>query len=166
MAACLLISRYTDSLAIALQSKSAITTSTCVDFNFHDLDSVEIDFDEMDNAEVANVKQAVRTTAAPLFRKKKTGRSLSATGGGLITGGNLPSLFPLRLPPYQNLNLILALNSRTTGVIEGGIRVEVENATNESEIYQLLVKGNVQPPLRLFDKKIDFGLCAVHEHKV
>jgi hypothetical protein len=168
--------RYADGLPIALRSMSAVTTTTNPDFDCHELDAIEVDFDEMDNLESTTLNAAkqitARTSVGPQFgrKKKTTGRSLSAKGRGDTAtngpGSATANMLPLRLPPFQKLNLVLTLSSRVQGVISGGIRVQVENGEKESEIYQLLVTGNVQPPLSLFDKKIDFGLCAVHEHKV
>jgi hypothetical protein len=64
----------------------------------------------------------------------------------------------------QSIYLIsmLTLKNTVKGEFTSSLRIDVEHGRGASESFQIWARGNVQPPLQLWDKKLEFGIRAVH----
>ncbi|KAJ3333298.1 hypothetical protein HDU76_009624 [Blyttiomyces sp. JEL0837] len=132
---------------------------------------VETDFDEVDfkgredRVRVAEPTQGVvstETTKAVANSSKKR-RQRSVSHATVATNfGNMHKNLPARLHPYQTISIALTFGGFDKGVYHSTIRIDTEREHGESEIYQMWAQGNIQPPLQLWDKKLEFGVRAVH----
>lgn len=46
------------------------------------------------------------------------------------------------------------------------IKIEIERESGDLDGYQFWASANIQPPLQLSEKRIEFGVCAVHDKYV
>ncbi|KAJ3296006.1 hypothetical protein HK104_002087 [Borealophlyctis nickersoniae] len=140
------------------------------EFGSEPLDDMEIDWDEFDvrahdegggrpNPASMDRRSLSTGTAAGAPRRRRY-KSISHTPA-------MPSfahqkLFPFRLPPFQCTDMLLTFGGYDKGEFMSYIRVEVERSNGEPELYGFWATGNIQPALQLWDKKIEFGVRAVH----
>ncbi|KAJ3172958.1 hypothetical protein HDU88_004416 [Geranomyces variabilis] len=140
-----------------------------VDFGSVRLDAPELDWDEIDHkaAEQAGGmagfgRQSITSSvnAAPRRRRYK---SISHAVSGPTT---ISKAFPFRLPPSQQVGVNLSFSGFEKGEHEASIRVDLERSNGEPEAYVFWVRGNLQPALQLWEKRIEYGVRAVHiKHK-
>ncbi|KAJ3150028.1 hypothetical protein HDU86_006752 [Geranomyces michiganensis] len=140
-----------------------------VDFGNVRMDAPELDWDEIDHkaAEQAggmagfgrqSIVSSVNT--APRRRRYKS-ISQSVSGPGTIS-----KAFPFRLPPGQQVNVSLSFSGFEKGEHDASIRVDLERSNGEPEAYVFWIRGNLQPALQLWEKRIEYGVRAVHiKHK-
>ncbi|KAI9004707.1 hypothetical protein BC832DRAFT_557874, partial [Gaertneriomyces semiglobifer] len=152
------------------ENNSLITRENWTGFGSESLDDVEIDWDESDfraregtsgsgNASFDR-KSGMSMTAAPRRRRYKS------ISHGFAAASATSKWFPFRLPPYQTCGVQLSVAGFAKGHKAATLKVELERANGEEEHYMFWVHGNVQPPLQLWEKKIEFGVRAVHlRHK-
>ncbi|KAJ3226712.1 hypothetical protein HK099_004322 [Clydaea vesicula] len=149
------------------------------DFMSLDLDKVEVDWDEIDNhlKESGNAKLISRKPSVAnqisinqaAARKKKYRASMFGVSSGATASGKeilINSIFPLRIPPFQSAEFLISIMNPITGVFNGSIQILIEKSATEIESHQLTIAANFQPALQLLEKKVSFGVKAVHErHK-
>ncbi|KNC96380.1 uncharacterized protein SPPG_08279 [Spizellomyces punctatus DAOM BR117] len=153
-------------------SSSAQSEPWSANFGSEKLDDIENDWDEIDyRARETGGTPSSRAgfdrgsitassiTAAPRRRRYKSiSHSMVPTGSS--------KLFPFRLPPYQKCGILLTFAGFEKGERNISIKVEVERSSGEPETYMFWVSGNLQPALQLWEKKIEYGVRAVHvRHK-
>ncbi|KAJ3017962.1 hypothetical protein HKX48_003248 [Thoreauomyces humboldtii] len=140
-----------------------------VDFATVVMDASEVDWDEIDHkaaeqggAGAGYGRQSVvsSTNTAPRRRRYKS-ISQSTTGPSTLS-----KAFPFRLPPSQEVGVNLMFSGFEKGDHETTIKVDLERSNGELESYVFWVHGNLQPALQLWEKRIEFGIRAVHmRHK-
>ncbi|KAJ3091902.1 hypothetical protein HK102_012703 [Quaeritorhiza haematococci] len=70
---------------------------------------------------------------------------------------------PVRFPPFQTIPISLMMGGFDKGAVMTTLKIEVETTNGDTpEAYQFWAKGNIQPPLQVWDKRIEFGVRAVH----
>ncbi|KAI9346790.1 hypothetical protein DFJ73DRAFT_466369 [Zopfochytrium polystomum] len=131
----------------------------------------EVDWDEIDfkakedkkvtdGVIVATVhsEQSKSTTG----RRRRQGKSVSITNAPAVGLLSLSKSFPIRLRPRQTLPLFLSFGAFEKGLYSSAIRIDTERGFGETESFQMWIKGVFQPPLQVHEKKLDFGIRAVH----
>ncbi|TPX70947.1 hypothetical protein CcCBS67573_g06390 [Chytriomyces confervae] len=94
--------------------------------------------------------------------KKKKGAKAASTIAGVNQASNVHKQFPLKLAPLQTVAIAISFGGVDKGIFRDMIRIDTERAFGEPETFKLWSRGNIQPPLTLFDKKVEFGNRAVH----
>ncbi|KAJ3034628.1 hypothetical protein HDV00_004834 [Rhizophlyctis rosea] len=92
--------------------------------------------------------------------RRKRYKSISYTAG-------MPSfvqtkVFPVRVPALGSVEAVLRVGGDEKGPFVTSLRVEMERSNGESETYVVWVTGNIQPPLQVWERKLEFGVQAVH----
>ncbi|KAI8927982.1 hypothetical protein BC831DRAFT_434564 [Entophlyctis helioformis] len=144
-------------------------------------DVLEVDWDEADwRAEQetylrnagggGDIARYGSLTTAMASMQQQSGQS-GATGvkgqrrgknGNAVSKSSHAYLFPLRIPPFQSLRLSLKFSGTDKGDFSCPLRLEVDKNREEATSFVWWIKGSLQPPLHLWEKKIDFGIRAVH----
>ncbi|KAJ3232284.1 hypothetical protein HDU81_003073 [Chytriomyces hyalinus] len=94
--------------------------------------------------------------------KKKKGAKAASTIAGVNQASNIHKHFPLKLAPLQTVAVAISFGGVDKGIFKDMIRIDTERAFGEPETFKLWSRGNIQPPLTLLDKKVEFGNRAVH----
>ncbi|KAI8809955.1 hypothetical protein BJ742DRAFT_868198 [Cladochytrium replicatum] len=144
-------------------------------------DAIEIDWDEVDfqrrdeknlrgNVDINVKEQSGREVRDVNIKRKKTkvmiARTPSLGNAGNILRNDQFLESPILLPPLERLELILTFGGTEKGEYSSFLKIEQERAGFETDTYQLCVTANFQPTLQLKDKKLEFGVCAAHNHHV
>ncbi|KAJ3141473.1 F-actin-capping protein subunit beta, partial [Physocladia obscura] len=74
--------------------------------------------------------------------------------------------FPVKLSPFQSLYLALSFGGSEMGSFIDVIDIDADRNFGEPELFRLCVQGNIQPPLTILNKKVEFGSKAVHSKHV
>ncbi|KAJ1558925.1 hypothetical protein HK096_000589, partial [Nowakowskiella sp. JEL0078] len=128
------------------------------------MDTPEIDWDEVDHKEKPekaerNERKTTQGGKETVKRKKlKSQIHQVSQQNQKMSSKN----FPLRLAQYQSLWLLLSFGGIEKGQITVPLKIDGERLTGEVEIHTIWVKGNIQPPLSVIEKKLEFGVCAAH----
>ncbi|KAI9095893.1 hypothetical protein DFS34DRAFT_166252 [Phlyctochytrium arcticum] len=120
----------------------------------------EIDFRAKESGPSSTFdRRSASTTsqAAPVRRKRY--KSISQS---IIQPPSTTRMFPFRLPPYQSCAILMSMAGYEKGQKYVSIKVEVERSNGEQEAYMLWAQGNIQPALQVWDRKIEYGVRAVH----
>ncbi|KAJ3407855.1 hypothetical protein HDV05_005247, partial [Chytridiales sp. JEL 0842] len=130
----------------------------------------EEDWDEVDHKAkedklvISNtVANASASTDAPKPKeKKKKGKIPATQQPPPAVVQNIVKNFPIRLPPLQTLPLVLSFGAPEMGESITALKIDVEHGSRAVDSYIIWARGNIQPPLKVWDKKIEFGIKAVH----
>eukprot|EP00842_Homolaphlyctis_polyrhiza_P004088 jgi/Hompol1/4680/HPOL_000802-RA len=138
-------------------------------------DSLETDWDEIDfkvdQDRVERQERSVKQDASARVanNNNNTGNNpnqqqqLSKMKRSKIGG---TQMFPLRLPASQCLRFNLKFSGHDKGDYICPLKLDVEKTREEVHSFVWWVKASLQPPLHLWERKIDFGIKAVNtQHK-
>ena len=118
---------------------------------------MDLDVDETDHRQKDHLKimaQEKRNTGNRIIRRGKLRQKSSQDEG--------THDFPLRIPAHQKLCLVLSLSSSTRGAQMAVLKFHAQLSDGNRIMYQIWSKAIVAPPLRLYDRKIEFGTRAAH----
>ncbi|TPX57662.1 hypothetical protein PhCBS80983_g03707 [Powellomyces hirtus] len=149
--------------------ESAVQHLGLVDFGSVQMDAVETDWDELDHraAEQAGGtagfgRQSVVSSVNTAPRRRRY-KSISQSVSGQPT---ISKAFPFRLPASQNVGVNLMFSGFEKGEHDATIKVDLERSSGEVETYLFWIRGNLQPAFQLWEKRIEYGVRAVHiRHK-
>ncbi|KXS18811.1 hypothetical protein M427DRAFT_486646 [Gonapodya prolifera JEL478] len=122
------------------------------------LDSAEIDWDEVYAQSLDGFGS--RTTQKMVATKRPRRFDVTTTAGSIGTK-SAKNLFPIRMEPGRSLDLILRVANLEQGLFQTVLNVDFERSGGEPYRMEMIVQGNAQPPLRLLEKKLEFGVKPV-----
>ncbi|RKO94673.1 hypothetical protein BDK51DRAFT_29030 [Blyttiomyces helicus] len=132
------------------------------DFGSETLKQIEIDWDEGQPSSREDTPAEGSGSSGTLLRRRRAKTGSAAMGS---THSQVHKAFPFRLPPMQSVGMLLSYGTFggfDKGEFNSNMRIEIERTTGEVDSYMMWAKGNIQPPLQIWDKKVEFGIQAVH----
>ncbi|KAI9338150.1 hypothetical protein BDR26DRAFT_935284 [Obelidium mucronatum] len=135
-------------------------------WNFKEVDWDEVDYKTQEEKQTSRNTQNPQNEGGKPTGKKKKGSKAVAQSVAANQASNIHKQFPLRIAPLQTLNLAVSFGGAEKGVFSDGIRIDTERGFGETESFRIWGRGNIQPPLTLLDKKVDFGNRAIHSKHV
>ncbi|KAI8618802.1 ribonucleotide reductase [Chytriomyces sp. MP71] len=130
----------------------------------------EVDWDDHDYRSHeekgrAGQMQVVETNVKGGAKKRKGGKGVAQNVAAAQTS-SIHKQFPLKLSPLQSIGIQISFGGADKGIYSDTIRIDAERAFGESETFKMWARGNLQPPLTVIDKKVEFGNRAVHSKHV
>ncbi|TPX31055.1 hypothetical protein SmJEL517_g05513 [Synchytrium microbalum] len=167
-----------DSTILTLPSKDVVK------FGEEPMDAMEIDWDEAEyrahqqqRQAALDAKGATQSTDPKNLRRRVGGKlkmpaiaassAMSAAAAAIATVAPHANGLPLRLAPSQYVMCIFTFSSSHLGNVTNHVQVEVERIGSiEVDSYAFWMSAMVQPPLKVRDKRVEFGIRHVHDvHK-
>ncbi|KAJ3119950.1 hypothetical protein HK098_004999, partial [Nowakowskiella sp. JEL0407] len=123
-----------------------------------EIDWDEVDFLEKEKQNKLNEGEKKPQTTTTVAKRKKNKNAVVNQNALTVS----QKAFPIRLAPFQSLWILLNFSGNEKGEFTSALQFDGERMSGEPENYAVWIRGNIQSPLTVREKKIEFGICPAH----